>query len=517
MKAIDRLSVIRHKSKINKDWKHKDLFRILRKNDIWIAAYVNISNTKSIVTSLIINESLQVIPIKRLVKLRDKVINESYHFKLVNEIEILKSNERNVTSELPTADDKIVQEVIRMILEAIYEPCFLKQSFGFHQGLGTHDALAYIESNFCWVDQVIEGGTKSRYANIDHPKLFTILSKKIQDTRFMNLIHKLLKLEVLQQSLSLKFNCRGFQKSIIFPLFTNIYFNELDKWIENKVNVLYQSWTNQRNKKYTQLSYQIEKRARQGERLRKASKAYKNLLEELKALKIQKTKVPILATQQIQIEYVRYAASWMIGIKGDQILAQELKIEVNNFMMIRLSQTVHPKKTKIINLRSGKLKFLGYEIYILRNAKTSLYKTFNTHTTFKTNFGLRFDIPICYILKKIEERGYIKKLVKGHRPISKTSYTTLEDIVIVKHFAQVWRGLLNYYSGSTNPSKLQYIHYLLHASCAMTLGHRHRLNMTKIFAKHGKTLKISNGHISLNFPYRKEWDRKKRKWFVGIN
>lgn len=46
MKAIDRLSVIRHKSEINKNWKHTDLFRILRKNDIWIAAYENIKSNK---------------------------------------------------------------------------------------------------------------------------------------------------------------------------------------------------------------------------------------------------------------------------------------------------------------------------------------------------------------------------------------------------------------------------------------------------------------------------------------
>ena len=157
MKAIDRLSVIRHKSKINKDWKHTDLFRILRKNDIWIAAYENIKSNKGALTPGITKETLDGISIQRLVRLRDKVVNESYQFKPVNEIEIPKPNGRKRPLGLPTANDKIVQEVIRMVLEAIYEPCFSKQSFGFRQGLGTHDALEYIESKFRWVDWVIEG------------------------------------------------------------------------------------------------------------------------------------------------------------------------------------------------------------------------------------------------------------------------------------------------------------------------------------------------------------------------
>ena len=508
MKAIDRLSVIRHKSKINKDWKHTDLFRILRKNDIWIAAYENIKSNKGALTPGITKETLDGHSIQRLVRLRDKVVNESYQFKPVNEIEIPKPNGRKRPLGLSTANDKIVQEVIRMVLEAIYEPCFSKQSFGFRQGLGTHDALEYIESKFRWVDWVIEGA----YPTIDHTQLCNILSKKIQDVRFMNLIRKLLKCGVLRQGQFTRSSFGIPQGNIVSPILANIYFNELDEWVENKANMLYQPRTNQRDKKYKQLSYQIGKRAEQMQRLEKKSKEYKILLKELKALKIERAKVPSLARQQIQIEYVRYADDWMIGIKGDQTLAKKLKVEVSHFVMVRLKQTVHPTKTKITDLRSGKAKFLGYEIYLPRNRKISLYTGSGTRTTRRTNPRLRFDIPMDSVLQKMEERGYIKKLVKGHRSISKASYTPLEDIAIVKHFAQVWRGLSNYYSGCTNLSKLQYIHYLLHVSCAMTLSHRHRSSTTKIFAKHGKTLKVSNGNISTSFPYRKEWSIKKRKW-----
>jgi retron-type reverse transcriptase len=95
--------------------------------------------------------------LQRLIKLKDNVINESYQFKSINEIKIPKPNKRKRPLVLLTENDEIVQEVIRMVLEAIYEPCFSKQSFGFRQGLGPHDALKYIESKFRWVDWVIEG------------------------------------------------------------------------------------------------------------------------------------------------------------------------------------------------------------------------------------------------------------------------------------------------------------------------------------------------------------------------
>jgi RNA-directed DNA polymerase len=450
--------------------------------------------------------------IERLIRLRDKVVNESYQFKAVNEIEIPKPNGRKRPLGLLIANDKIVQEVIRMVLEAIYEPWFSKQSFGFRQGLGTHDALEYIESKFRLVDWVIEGDIEDAYPTIDHTQLCNILSKKIQDVRFMNLIRKLLKCGVLRQGQFTRSSFGVLQGSIVSQIFANIYFNELDEWVEEKANMLNQPRIDQRDQKYKQMCYQIGKRAEQMQKLDKKSKEYKILLKELKTLKKERVKVPSLATKEIQIEYVRYADDWMIGIKGDQNLAKELKAEVSQFMKARLKQTIHPTKTKITDLRSGKARFLGYEIYLPRNRKISPYNGSGTRTTCRINPRLRFDIPMDSVLQRMEDRGYSKKLAKGHCSVSKASYTTLEDIVIVKHFAQVWRGLANYYSGCTNLAKLQYIQYLLHMSCAMTLSHRHRSSTKKIFAKYGKTLTVSNGNISTSFPYRREWSIMKEKW-----
>jgi len=501
MKGIDRLAVIRHKSKINKDWKHKNLFRILRKNDIWIAAYENVRSNYRILTT----KTLNGISTQRLLRLQGKVLTESYQFK---SIRVAKSNRRKKSLKFATINDKIVQEVIRMVLEAVYEPCFSKKSFGFRQGLGIHAALGYIESKFCWVDWVIEGDIKSTGLVIDYKQLFKILTKKIHDIRFLNLIRKLLKSGILCQRQFTGSNFIVPQGNLVFSIFANIYFNELDEWFENKINLFYQFHTNQCNSKYKQLSYQ---KKGQLQKLEKKSNEYKTLPEELKVLKIKEERDTDFMLQENQIEYIRYADSWMIGIKGDSTVAKELKSEVSYFVVSSLKQPLQSLQTKITDLTSGKAKFLGYEIYFPRNQTIIPHTRFSNRTLPRTNPRLRFDISADFVLRKMEELGYIKKLVKGYRPISLARYTPLEDIKIVKHYEKISKGLLNYYSKCTNSSKLQYMHYLLYISCAMTLSHRHRLSLKKIFKKYGKSLKVSRDNINASFPYRKAWSRKTKK------
>jgi group II intron reverse transcriptase/maturase len=508
MKVIERLSVIRHLSESQKEWVHSDLFRILRKEDIWIAAYENIKSNKGSLTPGITSQTLDGMSLDRLKRLRDCVVNEKYKFKPVKEIEIPK--------ERPTANDKIVQEVLRMILEAIYEPLFIDESFGFRRGLGTHDALQHMESRFRWVDYVVEGDIEAAYPTIDHNKLCEILKKKIQDTRFMNLIRKMLKCGILRQEVFTRSSLGVPQGSIVSPMLANIYYHELDLWVKDKASNLHQPPINQRNKEYKRLSFQIKKIAGKLQGLEKQSDEYCCLLKELKVLKQERFKIPSLTTKRIQIEYVRYADDWIIGVSGGKILANQLKVEVRKFLESNLHQ---PMKTKVTNLRAGKAKFLGYEIYLPREGKVSTYTGSGTRLTRRTNPMLRFDIPLDSVLNRMHKRGYLRKSPQSYIPTSKASYTTLQDIVIVTHFQKVWRGIENYYSGCTNFLRLQYIHYLLRMSCAMTLAHRHRSSSKKIFCKHGKTLTVLEGNNTKSFPYRTDWSLKKRKWlnlFVSI-
>jgi len=167
---------------------------------------------------------------------------------------------------------------------------------------------------------------------------------------------------------------------------------------------------------------------------------------------------------------------------------------------------MHPLKTKITDLRNGNVHFLGYEIFLPKNRPITGYKGKGVKTIRRGNPKLRFDVPVARIEQRYIDRGYLKRTKKGIRPISRVSYACLEDHLIVSHYRSVWLGIKTYYSGCTNRGRLQYLHYLLHMSCAMTLGHRHRMSVTKIFRKHKRDLviKIADTDRTVSFPYERK-------------
>ena len=472
MKGLERLRAIQKLSKKNRKWKHKELFRVLRNEDIWITAYDNIKKNRGTFTSRIPRKIFDGKTIAKLRTVQRNVLHENYSFHPIH-----KTSEKN--RAIPTSNDTLVQEVIRMVLEAIYEPIFDHRSFGFRNNKGVHDALEYVEEQFRWVDWVIEGNI-----SMDHKRLCEILSKRIDDERFMNLIRKALK------------------ESVGFPILVNIYFNEFDEWITDNSKFIYKE--SNFNPDYKKLEYQISQISKLGHEIDSTSKEHYKLVRNL--------------DKKLELRYTRYADNWIIGIRGPRQLAEQIKDEIDLFLCQHLYQQLESEKIKITNLRAGKIRFLGYEIFLPRNTK--LGKSKKTDGTHKSTPRLKFHLPIKKVLYRLKELGYITYVGNKIRPISKSNYTTFKDEIIVNHYKSVWLSLSNFYSGVTNLSHLQYIHYLLHISCAMSLAHRHRLSSKKIFKKFGKRLEIldkksENPKIIAFFPYRTNWKVSNRKWHYG--
>ena len=478
MKAIDRLVVIRYKSERKNKFTHKNLFRILEKDDIWIIAYENLQNKKEICATS--NETPYKKNVKQLTKLREQVINEHYPFKRVN-----KNIGKQLTYcrrrlELELINNKIVQEIICLILEAIYESDFSEQSFGFQHKRGLHTAFKYIDRKFCWINWVLENKIKNTACKIDYKQLYIQLCVKIQDIRFLNLINKLLNSKILKK---VDFDHLSFdvlQGNSLLKMLLNIYYNKLDKWVEKKIEKFYKDQIKNQKIIYNKLFGQIEKIVNQIKILDKKSITYKIFLKKLKFLEQKKYRISNCSKKSTKIVYVRYASKWIIGIQGKRNFANRLKENITRFLNKQFKQINCNLKLTIIHLISRKIKFLGYEIYISRNKKINSYKKSHFPTMYKIKPRLRFTISIQTILNQLEKRGYIKKLVKGYRALSKSNYTRLDDVIIIKNFRSVWLRLIHFYSGCTNLSKLQYIYSLLYMSCVMTLSHRHRSNIKKI-------------------------------------
>lgn len=517
MKGLKRLGVVRSFSSNNPEWIHKDLFRLLHKEDIWIAAYENIKGNKGALTAGVTPETLDGMGLKRIRRVQTQVLDESYRFQPVKQSWIPRPDGRKRPLGIPTANDKLVQEVLRMILEAIYEPIFDHRSFGFRNGMGVHNALEYVERNFRWVDYIIKGDIQQAYPTIDHHKLCEILELRIDDVRFMNLIRKSLKCGVYENP-NTRYSKLGVpQGSIVSPILANIYFHELDEWVRKKSKEVYEPKSSKRHPKYKNLEYQIRKVSQYAQQFERNSQK-SQCVREIKRLIQERNKTPSLLDPGVEIRYTRYADDWIIGVKGPLKLAEQIRGDVEYFLKEHLKQTLDPQKTKIINLRAGKVTFLGYDIFLPRNMKLVKYKKRDGKlTTRRSTPMLRFQLPVDKVTKRLRERGYIAYHKNKIRPISKGSYTPLEDAVIVNHFRSVWLGLWNFYSGSTSREHLQYIHYLLHMSCAMTLAHRHRSSSKKIFKKHGKRLEIrrkdgNTSKVIAAFPYNTNWKFSDRKW-----
>ena len=519
MKKLDKLIAINKLSKKNSKWVHRDIFRILRNDKIWIAAYEKLKKNKSVLTS---DNTQATMDRMSLIKLKEKVCSEAYKFKSVKLIYITKLDERKQFLNFSTASDKIVQEVMRMILEAIYKPIFSKLHFGFRVKLACHNVLAHVERKFRWVDYVVERDIKQVYPIISHATLVKIIEKRINDHRFIRLVWKLLGCGVLSEEWALCQKSNISQNNLVSSTLVNIYYHELDEFVEGLKVQLETLKTDQKHLKrlvYKSLEHKINKVFTKIGQHDSQSIERQELAKKLKQLRKERFQTEESTNKVIRIEYVRYANDWMIGVVGDKKFALQVKDKVIDFMKSYLKQKFYSVKIKIINLKKGTAHFLGYDLFFSKNRPITSYNKEGVKTIRRENPKLRLNVPVTKVTQRYIKLDYLKKLPDKIRPISKAFYTVLEDHVIISHYRKIWLRFFHYYSGCTNRRQLQYIHSLLHISCAMTLAHRHRTSCSKIFKKHGKslTVKILYKKKTVSFSYKTNWKKNERRWLLGRN
>lgn len=116
--------------------------------------------------------------------------DESFQFKPARRVEIPKADARRGirTINIASPRDKIIQEIMRMILEAIFEPTFSPNSHGFRPGKGCHTALKSAEGTFRVGTWVIEGDLSNYFDCIDHHTQIEIIKGKIKDEKFIRLL-----------------------------------------------------------------------------------------------------------------------------------------------------------------------------------------------------------------------------------------------------------------------------------------------------------------------------------------
>lgn len=125
---------------------------------------------------------------------------------------------------VPSFNDKLLQEVIRMILESIYEDTFSIHSHGFRPKRSCHTALTEVQKRFKGVKWFVEGDIKGCFDNIDHHVLVDILRRRIKDEHFLGLIWKFLKAGYVEDWKYHNTYSGTPQGSIISPILANVYY-----------------------------------------------------------------------------------------------------------------------------------------------------------------------------------------------------------------------------------------------------------------------------------------------------
>ena len=480
---------------------HKDgvftrLYRYLLREDIYFAAYQKLYANRGAITKGIDNDTADHFSQAYVNALIQELRDGTYRAKPVRREYIAKKNGKMRPLGIPSFRDKLLQEAVRIILEAIYEPVFDNNSHGFRPYRSCHTALSQIKKDFTGIVWFIEGDITGCFDNIDHNVLIGILAKKIKDSKFLNLIRQFLKAGYVENWKYNKTYSGTPQGGICSPILANIYLNELDiKFREMKAKFdrprsknewktpEYREFDNEMKK----ISYWIDHTTDREER--------ETLIEQYKALKKRLNTIPCHQQTNKKFTFVRYADDWLVGVCGTKAECEALKVEIADFLSNELHLELSEEKTHITN-SSKDARFLGYNVSVRRCQKIKGFKMKSGKRRKSRTLHLKVALKIPHS-EKIERFLFVKKIIiqtpdGRFKPVHRAALLNMSDSEIVEHYNAEARGLLNYYNLAVDYHTLDYFCYLMEYSCLKTLACKHKSSVRKMIRqyKDGKTWSV---------------------------
>jgi len=441
----------------------------------------------------------------RIKEIIERIKNHTYKPKPVIRKFIPKKNGKKRPLGIQSIDDKLVQEVIRMILESIYDYNFKNTSHGFRPNKSCHTALKSIQLGFTGVKWFVEGDISAYFDNIDHHTLINILRRRIKDEYFISIIWKFLKAGYVE---GWKYNHSYSgtpQGSIISPILSNIYLNELDTFME-ELKVKFDKGTFRKtNPEYNRLNGKamyLKKKHSTTWDSKTASE--KNIaIKEVK--KLLKAKLSIQASDPMdssykRLVYTRYADDFLVGVIGSKMDAIAIKSDISNFLGNKLKLKMSEEKTLITNSRNA-ARFLGFDIMIDRRTNTIKNKNGVISRYFYNK--VKLIMPRDKWQKKLIEYKALK-INKGPNgkeiwePIRRGFLKDNPDIEILKQYNNEIVGLYNYYRIANNVSMLHRFKYIMEYSMYKTFAAKYKSTVRKIRRKFNH-----NGKFAIKYTSKK--------------
>lgn len=479
MEILERIS---KNSQNNPEEIFTRVYRYMLREDIYFTAYKNLYANSGASTKGIDEDTADGFGEEYIRSIIDSLKNGTYSPKPARRVYIPKANGKMRPISVPTFRDKLVQEVMRMILESIYEPIFLDISHGFRPNKSCHTALEQIKYKFTGVRWFVEGDIKGCFDNINHSKLVETVNKKIKDARFIQLLWKFLKSGYLENWKYHKTFSGTPQGGIISPILANIYLHELDKYVEKMAGEFEKPRERATTPEYSIHQHKI--RAVKNKLNRAKEEERPALIKELRKLRQQSRTIPCQSQTDKKLVYVRYADDFLIGIKGNKKDCEVIKQNLKKFISNELKMELSAEKT-LITHSNEYARFLGYDIRIRRDNTVKRIKSGKKTRTL--NGKVERKIPLKDKIEKFlfshcivyQKNG---KLVPCHRP----HLLHLTDLEIVTAYGAELRGICNYYNLASNFSDLHYFSYLMEYSCLKTLAAKHRTSLKKIRDKYAE-------------------------------
>lgn len=449
------------------------LYRQLFNPALYQVAYGRIYSNKGAMTPGVDGETAEGMHLGVIDRIIDAMRHERYRFKPARRWYIPKRNGKLRPLGLPSWSDKLVGEVIRLLLEAYYEPRFSDLSHGFRSRRGCHTALSTVARTWRGTAWFIEGDIADCFGSLDHEVMIGILGEKIHDDRFLRLLRRMLQAGYLEDW---RFNATRSgapQGGVVSPVLSNIYLDKLDMFVETVLIPEYTRGVNRaRNRAYVDIEVMIRRARRHGDR------------DTVRRLHKQLRRLPSADPQDPgyrRLRYVRYADDHLLGFTGPKREADQIKQRLARFLREDLKLELSQDKTLITHARTGAARFLGYEITVQHNDHKI------THGRRSANAAIGLRVPRTVIKAKCVP--YMKRGKPAFRP----QLVNQDDLSIINTYGAEYRGLTQYYMLAGDVHRLTRVHWVMRGSLLRTLSRKYRSTVTKMAVKYDAVVETPHG------------------------
>jgi group II intron reverse transcriptase/maturase len=465
------LSVLRDRGR--KGLPCTQLYRQMFNRDLYLLAYGNIYSNQGAMTPGVSEETADGMSEEKIEQVIGLMRQERYRFSPARRVYIPKKNGKLRPLGMPTWSDKLVGEVVRLLLEAFYDPQFPDSSHGFRKSRGCHTALREIGNTWTGTTWFIEGDISDCFGSLDHDILLGILAEKIQDNRFLRLIRNMLKAGYLEDW-DYRDTLSGVpQGGTVSPVLSNIYLDKLDKFVERELIPQYTRGARRRlNPEYARVQSRIRRARMRGDRA-----AARDLRRQLRTLPRDDPMDPGYR----RLKYLRYADDHILGFIGPKAEAEEIKARLAAFLRETLGLELNQTKTLITHARTQRARFLGYDISVW-HCNTRI-----TGGRRAINGKIALKVPPHVV------KAQCARYRSHGKPWYRSRLQNLDDYDIVRTYGAEYRGVVNYYLLAHDVWRLGVLRWNALTSLLKTLAAKHRSTVTKMAARHKAKIETSDG------------------------